>query len=83
VKKILTNALMLAILAAALISFSGIGAASSADEPSVKGADNPGSCSCELIDGKCRVERNKCKSGFKPRCIDLGKEECDCECVQK
>ncbi len=47
--------------------------------------ENPGFCACSYneISEKCVLERNKCKNGFKPQCYDLGKEDCDCECVQK
>ena len=82
-KKILSNPLILALFVAALFTFSGLGASSSEDDSSAKEVESSGSCSCELIDEKCRVSRNKCKSGYKPRCIDLGDDKCDCECVQK
>ncbi len=44
--------------------------------------DSPGSCTCSDIDGKCSLERNKCKQGFKPRC-NGSVDDCDCDCVQK
>jgi hypothetical protein len=47
--------------------------------PSLAEVEGSGWCNCD----ENGVSYNKCKPGYKPRCIDLGDGKWDCECVQK